>query len=451
MGAVYDRRTRAYLSRCLADAFLAGVWNERAMAARAGLALDDAPGWVLPLAREVLAAYDRPPLDRPRELAKFISLALEDRPRPEDEISAPGVRRWLVPEPAMGRRRWPVPELPSVGALAAFLELSDGELAWLADARGLERTVPDERLRNYVYSTVPRRNGPPRVIERPKFRLKTIQRRLLHEILDWIPVHDAAHGFTRGRSALTNANQHTGTFVVLGLDLEDFFASITARRVYGIFRTAGYPESVAHTLTALSTNVVPIGVSQQLSGPTDSGLVESQFSLARRLATPHLPQGAPTSPALANLAAFRLDRRLRGLAAALELTYTRYADDITFSGPDRLLRIADQLRSTIGHIARAEGFTVNDRKSTLTTRAGRQQVCGVVVNQRPNVPRADYDTLKAILHNAAKKGPGDQNRNGEPDFRAHLLGRIAWVEQLNPQRGAKLRGQFAHISWDRGA
>jgi hypothetical protein len=221
--------------------------------------------------------------------------------------------------------------------------------------------------------------------------------------------------------------------------------------VYGIFRTAGYPESVAHTLTALSTNVVPIGVSQQLSGPTDSGLVESQFSLARRLATPHLPQGAPTSPALANLAAFRLDRRLRGLAAALELTYTRYADDITFSGPDRLLRIADQLRSTIGHIARAEGFTVNDRKSTLTTRAGRQQVCGVVVNQRPNVPRADYDTLKAILHNAAKKGPGDQNRNGEPDFRAHLLGRIAWVEQLNPQRGAKLRGQFVHIPWDRGA
>jgi hypothetical protein len=351
----------------------------------------------------------------------------------------------------MGRRRWPVPELPSVGALAAFLELSDGELAWLADARGLERTVPDERLRNYVYSTVPRRNGPPRVIERPKFRLKTIQRRLLHEILDWIPVHDAAHGFTRGRSALTNANQHTGTFVVLGLDLEDFFASITARRVYGIFRTAGYPESVAHTLTALSTNVVPIGVSQQLSGPTDSRLVESQFSLARRLATPHLPQGAPTSPALANLAAFRLDRRLRGLAAALELTYTRYADDITFSGPDRLLRIADQLRSTIRHIARAEGFTLNDRKSTLTTRAGRQQVCGVVVNQRPNVPRADYDTLKAILHNAAKKGPGDQNRNGEPDFRAHLLGRIAWVEQLNPQRGAKLRGQFAHIPWDRGA
>jgi hypothetical protein len=78
-------------------------------------------------------------------------------------------------------------------------------------------------------------------------------------------------------------------------------------------------------------------------------------------------------------------------------------------------------------------------------------VCGVVVNQRPNVPRADYDTLKAILHNAAKKGPGDQNRNGEPDFRAHLLGRIAWVEQLNPQRGAKLRGQFAHIPWDRGA
>lgn len=351
----------------------------------------------------------------------------------------------------MGSRRWPVPELASVGALAEFLELSVGELAWLADARGLERTVADQRLRNYLYSAVPRRGGPPRLIERPKLRLKSLQRRMLHEILDWIPAHDAAHGFTRGRSAVTNAGEHIRRLVVVRLDLEDFFASVTARRVFGIFRTAGYPESVAYTLTALSTNVVPVAVSRQLSSATKPRLISSQFRLARRLATPHLPQGAPTSPALANLAAFRLDRRLSGLATALGATYTRYADDITLSGSEHLLRNANQLRSTITAIARQEGFAVNDRKSTLTTRAGRQRVCGVVVNERTNMARADYDTLKATIHNAVRDGPASQNRTGVPDFRAHLLGRIAWVEQLNPAHGAKLRRQFEQIVWSRAA
>ena len=94
---------------------------------------------------------------------------------------------------------------------------------------------------------------------------------------------------------------------------------------------------------------------------------------------------------------------------------------------------------------------MNDRKSTLTTRAGSQRVCGVVVNQRTNMARADYDTLKATIHNAARHGPASQNRAGVPDFRAHLLGRIAWVEQLHPEHGKKLRRQFNHIDWNRNA
>jgi RNA-directed DNA polymerase len=451
---VYDRRTRTYLSRLVADAFLAGVWNERAMADRVGRSLDRRPPWVRSLAREALTAYARPPADRPRELAAFIARALEDRPQAEPEVAPPQVRRWLVPQTAMGRRRWPVPELATAGALAQWLEVSVGELAWLADARGLERVVDDERLRNYAYGELARRGGLPRVIERPKSRLKAIQRRLLHEILDWIPAHDAAHGFTRGRSAVTHAGQHTGRFVVVRLDLEDFFASIAAGRVFGIFRTAGYPESVAYTLTALCTNVVPAHVSRRLAQvprglePRDPRVVGARFRLGRRLASPHLPQGAPTSPALANLAAFRLDRRLIGLAGALDLTYTRYADDITLSGSARILPGASRLRATIAQIAREEGFTVNERKSTLATRAGRQQVCGMVVNQHPNIARAEYDTLKAILHNAGLAGLGAQNRGEVPDFRAHLLGRIAWVEQVNPQRGTKLRRRFAAIAFD---
>jgi hypothetical protein len=79
--------------------------------------------------------------------------------------------------------------------------------------------------------------------------------------------------------------------------------------------------------------------------------------------------------------------------------------------------------------------------------AGRQRLCGVVVNERPNVARPDYDRLRAILHDAARRGPAAANRAGVPDFRAHLLGRIAWVESLNPDRGAKLRRRFDEIDW----
>jgi RNA-directed DNA polymerase len=440
-----DSRTCAYLSPCLADAFLAGPWDAPALAARAVQVLEPRPPWIELLVPKVLAAYQRPPADRPRELADYIALQLRQM---RSAGPPPRVRRWLLAELAMVRRPWPVPQIASVGALASHLEVSDGHLAWLADVRGLERTVADEQLRHYRYAWLPRRDGPPRVIERPKARLKSIQRRILHGMLDWMPVHDAAHGFTRGRSARSNAAAHTRRHVVMRLDLEDFFASVSAGRVYGIFRTAGYPEPVAHALTALSTNAVPVEEWAALPRPVAPALIQAHHRLGRRLAGPHLPQGAPTSPALANLAAFGLDRRLAGLAAALDATYTRYADDLTLSGSSRLLHHGDRIRETIATIARDEGFAVNTRKSVVTTRAGRQRVCGIVVNERLNVARREYDELKAILHNAARRGPSGENRAGVRDFRAHLLGRIAWIESLHPGRGAKLRSQFARIAWD---
>jgi hypothetical protein len=358
------------------------------------------------------------------------------------------VRRWFLPELAMGRRPWPVPELSSVGELADFLDLSHGGLDWLADTRGLERSVIDERLRNYRYAWLARKDGPPRLIERPKARLKAVQRRLLHEVLDWIPAHEAAHGFTRGRSAKSHAAAHIGRRVVVRMDLEDFFASVAARRAYGVFRVAGYPEPVAHVLTALATNVVPANEWARVPRPESPSLITSHHRLSRRVATPHLPQGAPSSPAIANLCAFGLDRRLSGLAAALGATYTRYADDLVFSGSRTLNEGADRLRATVAEIVREEGFALNERKSSLVTRAGQQRVCAIVVNERLNVSRREYDQLKAVLHNAERHGVRRQNRTGAADFRAHLLGRVAWVESLNPGRGARLRSQLARIDWD---
>jgi RNA-directed DNA polymerase len=83
------------------------------------------------------------------------------------------------------------------------------------------------------------------------------------------------------------------------------------------------------------------------------------------------------------------------------------------------------VRALLPRIAREEGFRVHERKSQLMSSGGRQRLCGIVVNERPNVTRAEYDRLKAILHNAARHGPAGENRAGVPDFRAHLLGRIA--------------------------
>jgi retron-type reverse transcriptase len=218
--------------------------------------------------------------------------------------------------------------------------------------------------------------------------------------------------------------------------------------VFGIFRTLGYSRAIAHVLTGLSTNTVPQAIWQAVPRATDAALIQPRFWLGRALATPHLPQGAPTSPALANLAAFRLDRRLTGLATSAGLRYSRYADDLTFSGSRQLRRRREHLEALVAEITADEGFAINQRKTALHSAGGRQSVCGIVVNARPNVPRSEYDVLKAILHNAASHGPASQNRAGIADFEAHLRGRISWVASLNPARGEKLRRRFAEIRWE---
>jgi hypothetical protein len=202
-------------------------------------------------------------------------------------------------------------------------------------------------------------------------------------------------------------------------------------------------------LTGLLTNAVPPDEWAAAARPSDPAALQAHARMGRLLAAPHLPQGAPTSPALANLCAYRLDCRLAGLADAFAATYSRYADDLAFSGGRDLNSRAPVLRRAVAAIVADEGFRLNPRKSGLATRAGRQRVCGIVVNARTNAPRDDYDRLRAALHEAVTRGPAAANRAGVPDLRAHLLGRIGWVEALNPVRGARLRRSLAAIDWSR--
>jgi RNA-directed DNA polymerase len=390
-------------------------------------------------------AYPERPADRPRELAAFVA-ACEPFARAVDSDRLLRVHVWLAAPTAMGARRWPVPAVDDLAALAAWLGVAPRHLDWFADRRSLERTAADEALRHYHRRWVRKRDGSGRLLEAPKRELKHLQRQVLHGILDHIPAHDAAHGFRPGRSVRTGVAPHRGRAVVVRLDLEAFFASVGTGRVYGIFRLAGYPDPVAHALAGLCTTATPPAVLRAAPEVADAQR-DQRRRMPARLRVPHLPQGSPTSPALANLAAHALDRRLAGLAGRLGARYTRYADDLVLSGDRRLVRRAPAVVRLVEEIARDEGFRLHDRKTRVLTAARRQAVTGLVVNAGANVPRPDYDRLRAVLHEAATAGPAAANRRGHPDFRAHLEGRIAWAGAGNPARAAKLRRAFDAIEW----
>lgn len=240
------------------------------------------------------------------------------------------------------------------------------------------------------------------------------------------------------------AQPHVGRHLVLKLDLKDFFPGILKARVVAIFMTAGYPEAVAQLLAGLCTNHTPAAVIR--STAANLSITERQ-RLKNLYQRPHLPQGAPTSPALANLAAFRLDCRLAGLATAAGGRYTRYADDLVFSGDAAFAKMIDRFHIQACAIALEERFEVQTRKTRVMRQSRAQRAVGLVLNTRLNIPRPDYDQLKAILHNCIRHGPASQNRDGVADFPAHLAGRIAYVEQVNPQRGRRLREAFGRITW----
>ncbi|MFB9376094.1 reverse transcriptase family protein [Kineococcus gynurae] len=433
------------LAVALADGALAGAWVPAAIATRMRTVLGGrGRTWLPALAADLCAEHPAAPGDAPRALAReigahprFLRACATARARGNPLH----VRHVLVSGTRMGRRRWPVPELDGVLDLAEFLEIDPEELDWFADVRGLQRRAPGTALHHYR-SRWWAKPGAPRLLEVPKPRLKALQRKLLREVLDVVPPHPAAHGFVRGRSAVTGAREHVGSEVVLRFDLAAFFASISAARVYGRFRVLGYPEEVAHLLAGLCTHRTPLVVLRQMP---DGGRAEDRFRLRRDLGFPHLPQGAPTSPALANLCAHGLDRRLSGLASTWGATYTRYADDLVLSGSGDLR--APQLRATLQQIVTEEGFGLNPAKTLVRGAGARQVVTGLVVNAGPRVRRSEVDRLRAILHNAVRSGPQSQNRDGHPDFRAHLLGRIAWVGAADPARGERLRETFQRIEW----
>nr|WP_255719701.1 reverse transcriptase family protein [Pelomonas sp. P8] len=426
-------------ARALAHAMLAGAPREEALAARMAACLDARPPWLADLARamarvpgEVWQRLDVAALgERVEAHAGFADAWVSD--------ARPDARRWLLrspedlpPAPAgLARPHW-----PTVGTLARGLGLTPAGLWRLTLPADWQRRRPLAH-QHYRQQLVPKRSEGWRLLEVPAPHLRAIQRRLLAQLLSGLPPHDAAFGYTPGRSVVEHAMRHAGQARVLRLDLSDFFSTVRAARVHALFRTLGYSAAVARALTALCTTATPeawLRAEPRLA-----------FLQRQRLRDPHLPQGAPTSPAVANLCAFALDARLTGLAEAFGARYSRYADDLVFSGPASLP--VRTLVAWVTAIAEDEGFAVNPNKTRAQGVAQRQSVCGIVVNERPNLPRDAFDRLKATLHRCVVDGPAGQNREGHADFRAHLQGRVAWAAQLNPAKARKLQALFDRIDW----
>ena len=430
----------------LARSLMAGEQTPEAAQARAARTLGRQWRWLTPLSLRYVEAFCAGTRPRHRDVIQFL---LEDpgfrraRVVHRDKLS---VSEWISEQPRMQpaapAQHWNLPVIETVGDLADRLSLSPPELEWFADLKGLCRKTHNLSLQHYRYRILQKRSGGVRLIESPKSNLKELQRRILSTILDRIAPHQCVHGFVKERSIVTFARPHRNRHIVLRLDLENFFPAFPGARAQAAFRTLGYPEQVADRLGGICSNAVPYSVWN--NRPME--IAAAQWHEARVLyARPHLPQGAPTSPALANLMAFRLDCRLSGLARSAGAVYTRYADDLAFSGGEDFSRVVERFAAHAAALAMEEGFSVNHHKTRIMRRGVRQMLAGLVVNEQISLRRADLETLEAILTNCARHDPESQNRQALPAFRAHLEGRIAFVEMVNRTKGQQLRDIFKTI------
>lgn len=324
-----------------------------------------------------------------------------------------------------------LPQLSAPADVAKWLNISVPRLRWLAfHSEAATRT-------HYFTFSVPKKSGGMRTISAPHRDLAATQRLVFQEILAAVPTHDSAHGFVQGRSTVTNALQHVGAEVLINVDLKEFFPTINFHRVAGLFRSFGYSAAVATILGLLCTESKRQTV--RFAGKT----------LHVAHAAPSLPQGACTSPAISNLVSRNLDKRFAGFAAKLGWSYTRYADDLSFSVrhmdgqvPDKLV---GYLLAKIRHVCEEEGFVINPKKTRVLRNHTQQSVTGIVVNDRPGINRKLVRRIRSILHHAKTEGLESQNREQHSNFRGWITGMISYIEMVNPAQAKKLRDSYLSL------
>lgn len=260
--------------------------------------------------------------------------------------------------------------------------------------------------------------GKARTITAPSLPLKQRQKWILREILSKLPSSEAAHGFESGRSIVTNAKLHANNPYVLCMDIQDFFPSISFPSIARIFQSIGYSPQAAYRLT-------------QLCSYQDS-----------------LPQGAPTSPKLANLIFCPLDRQLSALARDAGCVYSRYADDLTFSGKHDLRGIYGAINQTL----EKNNFYLNTRKIHSYGPGIPKRITGLVVQDgKIRVPKHFKRKLRQEIHYCLQFGVLTHLENTDSThfihYREYLYGKAYFIQMVEPEVGTFFLEQLDQIQW----
>ncbi|MHA1282588.1 MAG: reverse transcriptase domain-containing protein [Promethearchaeota archaeon] len=284
--------------------------------------------------------------------------------------------------------KYDLPKLTTAEDLASFLGISLQKLEYYCVAKKV--VSPTE----YTYRRfkIPKRIGGYRIIEAPKKELKSIQNNIYKKILKKIEPSKFAHGFREKHSILTNANVHLGAQLIYNVDIKNFFYSIKFPVVYGIFKRIGYSRFISSLLAALCT-----------APPRKYNRKKNVWQLIKNKLH-YLPQGAPTSPALSNLACIDLDEKLNAAAEKFDFKYSRYADDLTFSINAKLPKkiqdvVIKKLRKEITRILYYKDLRLNIKKDNFARKFKPKRITGLIIHDdHVAIQRRWIRRLRAALH-----------------------------------------------------
>ncbi|MBD8489738.1 RNA-directed DNA polymerase [Echinicola sp. CAU 1574] len=282
----------------------------------------------------------------------------------------------------------------------------------------------------YQTFTIKKKSGADRTIHAPVKGLKSILRSLNFVFQCISEPHEAATGFVLDKSIVDNAKKHVGNHYVLNMDLKDFFHSFDRNRVkmglmYEPFSLGGDKEPLAFLLASLCTHPFEI-----------DGEVKTV-----------LPQGSPTSPTITNILCKKLDRRLNGLANRFGATFTRYADDITFSSPHNIYNDETFIKELKRIIEEDQNLVINPKKTRLQKAGYRQEATGLIVNDKVNVRRRYVKQIRMWLYYWEKYG----YEKAEQIFKRDYMADKGHVKNVNAHLVNVLDGKLEFLKMVKGS
>ena len=275
----------------------------------------------------------------------------------------------------------------------------------LSDRADDLKRMAEARRRQFMYKEfeIPKRSGGTRRITAPTGKLKDVQKCISVLVAPYYQVPDCVQGFTEGRSVATNAYKHTSKNYVLNIDLKDFFPTITYTRVMKSLQELGFNEEVSDIISRLCT--IPMW--------------DDRKEMWRNA----LPQGSPSSPLLSTIVCSSLDQRLSALAQRYGVTYSRYADDMTFSSDHSVYAKDSKFLKELESIVESSGFRINEKKTRLQKKGSRQEVTGLIVGEKINTYRQFTKNLRAAVFHAETNGCTPHEFN-------NILGRVSYMAMV---------------------